>query len=289
MAQFKKEGIKLHYFKRILCVLFVFVFVFVLAVPVSATSTNEPELVALDDYKMQSRGCSVPRKVTHYLRDCEVPLFNQLDYPDTPYGDYGTIASHGCGITALAMVATYFKGPGYTPDVMADMFGSYNTEHGSYLSLFADSAEVLDLDLQERTKSWKKVYEALENGQVVISLQRKGLFTRGGHFIVLTGLTEDGRITVNDPYGANYNKNDELRTGFAEGFTEKQIKTSGYAYWIYGKKPIKMFGKSLPWTEGGVLAHMPAVGEVYVPMLQPSVGVVSSQLFTDNRDTRMTQ
>lgn len=28
----------------------------------------------------------------------EVLLYNQLDYPTTPYDNYGTVRSHGCGI-----------------------------------------------------------------------------------------------------------------------------------------------------------------------------------------------
>lgn len=44
-----------------------------------------------------------------------VPLYFQTDYPDTRYG-HGTVATSGCGITSLAMVATYLTGHDYYPD-----------------------------------------------------------------------------------------------------------------------------------------------------------------------------
>jgi uncharacterized protein YvpB len=170
----------------------------------------------------------------------EVPLYNQCDYPYTPYGNYGTISSHGCGIVSLSMVATYLLDEVHDPETLAKQFGHYNTEHGSYWILFEDSAKELGLDLQERTGDTEKVVQALANGQVVISLQSTGLFTSGGHFIVLVGLTEDGKIIVNDPYGRNYTKNGTMMEGFANGFTEKQIFQNGGPYWIYSKKELKL-------------------------------------------------
>jgi len=174
-----------------------------------------------------------------------VPLYNQLDYPDVQYGCCGTVASHGCGVAALAMVASYLLDDEITPDEMAKQFGEYNTEGGSKWALFEDSAEVLGLKLQERTNDTTKVMEALANNQVVISLQGPGLFTSGGHFIVLVGLTKDGKILVNDSNGRNYTKNKTLVDGFANGFTEAQVFRDGSPYWIYEKKEISNYEKTI--------------------------------------------
>lgn len=165
-----------------------------------------------------------------------VPLYNQRDYDDVAYGEYGTISSHGCGIVCISMVYTYLTDEYQSPEMLAKKYGNYNTPNGSYWSLFADSAEDFDLVLEEQTSSWKKVKEALQNGQIVISLQRKGIFTRGGHFIVLTGINEDGKIMVNDPNGSNWDKNETLREGFENGFKESQITNNGHMYWIYAPK-----------------------------------------------------
>ncbi len=44
----------------------------------------------------------------------EMPLYDQTAYPDVLYGD-GTIASSGCSIVSLAMVASYMTGHAYLP------------------------------------------------------------------------------------------------------------------------------------------------------------------------------
>lgn len=168
-----------------------------------------------------------------------VPLYNQCDYPDVPYGNYGTIESHGCGIVSLSMIATYLTDTVYMPETLAERFGDYNTETGSYWSLFEKGAKTLGLDFQKRTTDTKEVLNALENGQVVVSLQSEGLFTTGGHYIVLTGINKEKRITVNDPYGKNYTKNETMIKGFENGFTKEQIFENGTQFWIYGKKETK--------------------------------------------------
>lgn len=165
-----------------------------------------------------------------------VPLFNQIDYPEHAYGKYGTIASHGCGIVSLAMVATYLTDSLQHPVDLAEKYGHYNTEHGSYWSLFENTDQDFGIDMIEECYSWNKTMEALRNGHVVIALQSKGLFTSGGHFIVLTGLTEDGKIMVNDPNGNNWNRNAVMINGFTNGFTEEQIYQNGGPYWIYAIK-----------------------------------------------------
>jgi hypothetical protein len=134
------------------------------------------------------------------------------------------------------MVATYLTNKMHAPDELAVQFGKYNTVHGSYWSLFGDSAEVLGLGKVTQTSNWSKVAKALKNGQPVVSLQSKGLFTGGGHFIVLTGMTEDGKVLVNDPNGKNWMKNEVMIDGFSNGFTPRQIRAAGRTFWIYQPK-----------------------------------------------------
>ena len=171
-----------------------------------------------------------------------IPKFNQRFYDTTPYGNYGTVASHGCGIVCVSMIATYLTDSIHAPEIMAYQFGDYNTSGGSYWKLFQESAEELGLPFVKSDSpngewyDWNTVKEALENGQPVVCLQKAGLFTRGGHYIVLTGITEDGKILVNDPNGDNWQKNATMIEGFTNGFTEKQIRADAVAYWIYGAK-----------------------------------------------------
>lgn len=166
----------------------------------------------------------------------EVPLYFQADYAHVPYGRYGTVASHGCGITCVAMAFTYLLDYEILPDELALEFGHYNTEHGSYHSLFPDSAEVYGLT-GEQTYDWDTVVEALENGQIVIANPTQDIFTDGGHFILLYGITEDGKILVHDPNKYNYTKGWTLMDGFENGFEQKYIKWCS-PFWIYQEKDI---------------------------------------------------
>ena len=45
----------------------------------------------------------------------------------------------------------------------------------------------------------ENLVEALKEGKLVIAIMSKGHFTSSGHFIVLRGVTEDGKILVADP------------------------------------------------------------------------------------------
>ena len=177
-------------------------------------------------------------RLTSDYKFTEVPLYNQKDYND-PYGQYGTVSTHGCGITSVAMVATYLlDNPNLTPDVLAKQFGRYNTEGGSAWSLFGDSAKELGIG-EVKQVFWggkDDVIEALKNHQPVICSMKGGKFTSGGHFIVLTGITEDGKILVNDPYGGNYN-NPRLQDGFENGFDfDTDIRRDCQSYFIYPSK-----------------------------------------------------
>lgn len=167
----------------------------------------------------------------------EVPYINQLDY-NVSYGQYGTVASQGCGITSIAMVVSYMLNEMTYPDELAKEFGAYNTEKGSCWTLFEDSAKSLGVPFQEQTYDWNHVETALKNGQLVICSQGPGLFTNCGHFIVLIGMTEDEKIIVRDPNGNNYKKNQILQEGFQNGFSKDEIITSAKTYFIYGDKKM---------------------------------------------------
>ena len=167
-----------------------------------------------------------------------IPLMDQGDYDDVKYGRYGTVANSGCGIVCLAMAATYLTDEWQDPVDLADRFGRYNTSEGSAWSLFEDAAEVLGFGFQEQTGSWKVAKEALENGQLVICSQRNGLFTNGGHYILLGNITDDGKVMVFDPNGGNWDKNQTMKDGFGYGFSEEQITKSAKQYWIFSEKEI---------------------------------------------------
>lgn len=170
----------------------------------------------------------------------EVPLFFQTDYPNTRYG-HATVATHGCGIASLSMILTYLLDREIMPDTLAEEYGRYNGEHGSSWNLFPDSAADYGVTIEKQTWKWEDVVEALKNGQVCIAnAQKESIFTNGGHFIVLYGITEEGRILVRDPNKYNYGEwsSKILKEGFANGFEQKSVQYNCFPCWIYAKKDL---------------------------------------------------
>lgn len=47
--------------------------------------------------------------------------------------------------------------------------------------------------------SAQNIVDALSSGRLVVALMSKGHFTSGGHFIVLRGVTSEGKILMADP------------------------------------------------------------------------------------------
>lgn len=137
--------------------------------------------------------------------NANIPYFNQYDkrWANYSYGRTGTIRSSGCGPTSLAMVVAGLTGRSdINPKVVADW--SYANGHkcegsGSYWSLITAGGRYYGLDVEAVSrKNPKKIVDALSKGYPVIVSMGPGHFTDGGHFLVLRGLTEDGKIMVND-------------------------------------------------------------------------------------------
>lgn len=159
----------------------------------------------------------------------EFPLYSQLDYPNTRYGN-GTVATSGCSITSLAMVASYLTGHAYYPDELAGYFGGYGENN---VQRFEYGAQQLQLPIH-KADTILDVFAALKNGDVaVLLMNHMSIFTDTQHFIVLTGINEEtGKIMVYDSYPPNYGKWD-LKRGFVEGFEEKDLMLGYHGGWIF--------------------------------------------------------
>lgn len=162
----------------------------------------------------------------------KMPLYLQQDYPDAPFGNY-KLSTHGCGITTLAMVASYLADDELTPVELAARFGYYCGLRGSEIVLFDDTPAEMGFFLQNRSYSWPQMNEALRNGQVVVSLQWAGYWTRGGHYIAMTELTDEGRYVVRDSNLLNYKR---ITAHQSDNHSQNSISEAGQYYWIYDKK-----------------------------------------------------
>ena len=162
-----------------------------------------------------------------------VPLFFQTDYPYIKFGS-GTIATDGCSMTCLSMIATYMTDQEYTPDQLVYHFGKYGKTNVERLEY---AIEQLGLPC-EKNFDWRATQKGLQEGKVAIVMENdRSPFTAGQHFIVLSGLTEDGLVIVKDPFEPNYSS-ELLIDGFCQGFHEYAI-TSGYSgAWVFDKEAL---------------------------------------------------
>lgn len=169
---------------------------------------------------------------TYPANGMQIPHYLQTDYGNIPYGG-GSIATSGCGPTSFAMVASYLTGKTITPVDAVSWCGNsyYKPGVGTYWSYFAAAARHFGCGSVTQTNDPNRVLKALSEGHPVISSQSAGLFTRGGHFIVLRGVTASGKVLVNDP-------NDSASKNYInrEFDMMSEIHATASAYWIFDKK-----------------------------------------------------
>ena len=170
-----------------------------------------------------------------------VPLIYQSDYTNVNYGT-GTLATHGCGIASLSMVASYYNDTDIMPDELAVKYRGYGSKSGTDHGIYEKTADELGLPFQEMVHysnkdDLDKVVNALNEGCVVVAKAKAdSVFTDRGHYIVLTGVSEDGKIYVNDPNKYNYN-NKYLADGYENGFEQKEFMYGRVSdYFIYSPK-----------------------------------------------------
>ena len=133
----------------------------------------------------------------------EVVYYNQLDerWADKMYGTSGTIGEGGCGPTAMSIVISTLTGEPHDPVELSNwsVVNGHRCEgNGSYHSLIPTAAEGYGLSC-EGNLSAQDIVDALSSGKLVVAIMSKGHFTSSGHFIVLRGVTSEGKILVADP------------------------------------------------------------------------------------------
>lgn len=112
-----------------------------------------------------------------------------------------TIGSSGCGPTSAAMVVSSIKGA-ITPDTMANLFVKYgyrSANNGTYWSAYRAVANEFNIGYTE-TSDIQKALDLLRSKNYVICSVGNGLFTTGGHYIVIVGIENDSTLKIFDPY-----------------------------------------------------------------------------------------
>lgn len=137
--------------------------------------------------------------------------YDQTDYKE-PYGSFGTIATHGCGPTAMAIVVSSLLNAEHNPVELTKYACSngYCTSGGTKHDFFAAAAKKYGLTIKQVSReNSDEVLAALSGGKsIIIAIMGPGTFTSDGHFITLTG-SDGNQVFVHDPNngdGKKFNK-----------------------------------------------------------------------------------
>lgn len=140
--------------------------------------------------------------------DTRIPHLYQWDvrWGNTVYSS-SAFGLTGCNPTAMAMVYQGLTGntdmSPYDMGRLADELGYMDETQGTSYGFLYAAAEQFGITAWELGVDGDAVIEVLQNGGVVIGNMGTGTFSRGnGHYLVLTGLTEDGQVIMNDPNSA---------------------------------------------------------------------------------------
>ncbi len=141
-----------------------------------------------------------------------IPLYLQGDYTQTVCyidGEAKSVKTSGCGAASMSMVISYLTGNTsqnpYTLFKWAYDNGYYDGNGLSHTCL-TKLAQLYGVEGTWIANDEEQIAEALRAGYPVIAHMGPGIFTTGGHYIVLRGITEDGHVLVNDPGNRNRNK-----------------------------------------------------------------------------------
>ena len=152
------------------------------------------------------------------------------------YGGW-PIRTNGCGITSMAMIASYMTDELLTPPEMCRRFGGYSHRHGTDGMIFFKDSPGMGFYLIEQTYDPTAAWQGLTDGHAVISVQHPGYWTRAGHYIVLQEITEDGMVRVRDSNVYNYRR---IGNHALDKHTWGSITSAGSGFWIFDYKITRL-------------------------------------------------
>ena len=177
-----------------------------ISIPDSLLELKEkyPETADFVDSYAEYQDTEFDMDISDEIVEGEIPLFIQWD-KRWGYCMYGNdfFGVNGCGPTCLAMVVCGLTNDAeYNPYDIA-MFSMSNDYYisgqGTSWNLMTEGARNLGLTVESGNITQWYIEHNLSSQSPMICSMEPGDFTYTGHFIVLTGIDEDGKIIVNDP------------------------------------------------------------------------------------------
>ena len=146
-----------------------------------------------------------------------VPLFKQYNYPNVPYGSTAgeSVKSAGCGPTSLAMILKYYNfdtDPGKLATIIMQNKNEYIGQGGTKHNIFTDQfLGQFGFQSESLGKNMEKIIAHLkEKHPILAGTKTPSIFTKKGHFIVITGINANGSFSVNDSNKSFYCTKEEI-------------------------------------------------------------------------------
>ena len=151
-----------------------------------------------------------------------------------PWADFHyhrhTIRTDGCGIVAFAMAASYLLERSVEVPELVKWAGrrfAGLSGRGTRGVFFVKASEAYGLSCRP-TNDLDEALRALSGGCPVIYYTKKsgGIFSDIPHYLVLSGITEEGRVLIHNPNGMNDGKDFPIET--IERFRARSIREKSF-------------------------------------------------------------
>lgn len=160
---------------------------------------------------------------------------NDPRWKDLGFKDGDSIGIYGCGPASLAMIASTVTGRDINPYEAAEAMyqkGLYLPAQGSSHAIMTDGLahfSVKSKGFYEYTP--EAVISELKKGNYFALLTKKGIFSNStGHFIVLAGLDENGKVLIADSNSvSNSQRSWDIETVLSQA---KHSASSGGPLWL---------------------------------------------------------
>lgn len=185
--------------------------------------------------------------------DNDHPYYSQKDsrWANKSYNgkdDRSDMGTAGCGPTAMAMVASKYS-KRITPDKVAKdaINGGFRDETGTNSKFMDYEAQKLGIRSRSTTNpTAEEIYNSVKNGNSMIlngvsNGDPSSPYTKAGHYVVATGVDENGNIKINDPRGESYNN----------PVSPEYLANQTRAGWKFGEKKAKVT-KAIKGVIGGL-------------------------------------
>lgn len=147
-----------------------------------------------------------------------------------------TIAKSGCGPTSMSICISTLLKKTVTPVTTckwAAIHGYYVKGSGWSHTVIPALAKHYGLNCEGIGDDKQKLIRALKEKQLVVAIMKKGHFTQTGHYIVLRGMTKNGKILVADCGDRKRNGAWNFDTIYEEARSEAG---AGGPFWIISTK-----------------------------------------------------